>query len=877
MKRIVLNIAGLANWRMSIQDDGNMLMAIRNKYSWCVAGKGHGTMKRLIGVILATGVIFAGKADNVAIPDGICANGDLAILRAGGLTTDLAFYIPEHYGWTAPLIVSSDPFATSPQAEFEQGEPICLNYGFNNAGDGLAVSNFVNRFTLSNGDHLEDSWMGFVMRTDGWGWLGYNFMPDFLNNLPPGDYTLTCTLNADGDIAESNVANNTRSVSFAVKGPDLTVSEASVHREVITLSESVTLRWRVANVGNGSAGKSQTALMLYDVSNGNLVNGKNIGYVACDPLAVGGSREYVKTISGKSLGLGVHNFMVCVDDTGAIVESDESNNIKKLYIEVVADAATWSKSSVDWQFKKKDGEADSFFMSASSDMKKKATTFIAGQPIYMRCCWWNAKKGAVYGKMRCSIYLNGIEKLYGEADSIEANHYRFFTDTSPDALQGLPAGSYTLTAVLDSENSWQETNEKNNVKSISFTVVGKPTIYCETSYRCALNVPVSWPVTIYGKATVNGLPSGLKYSGGAITGKATKSGTYTVSIYAANDAGAVSKTLTIHVVSPGFHVSCSAQPNGASDPQDIASGTVVNMMVGVKQLISLSAVPGMSGVEKSDASSMSAKGLPPGLKLSGGTISGVPTKPGSYAASIAFKNKYGWTAGFDVKFVVSAMPEWAVGTFEGGCGTAWSDGARYEFAVSSAGKLSGKVFRLGETWTMSAASSSAFFADDQGEFVFDVALKSGKNTLDAKLYVWDSTYDAIGVSCLVVEDWGMEAYGARAVWTSGICADAIGRANMAGKTKMLEGVEWGLASGESVSLVFAKDGSIKASAKLLPGAAGGNAVPKAVTTSARLVPSTVYTEESGLVKVIEAHAFLYFPPAGKNAEGWFFAVDIRLD
>ena len=792
-----------------------------------------------------------------------------------GTTTDLAFYVPIHYGWAAPLIVSSDPFATSPQNVFEQGEPICLNYAFNNAGDGSAVSNFVNRFTLSNGCHWEDSWDGYVLSTDGWGWLGYNLTPDFLNGLPPGDYTLTCELNVDGELPESNTANNTRSVSFRIKGADLTVSKASVHKEVITLSESVTLRWRVANLGDGAAGKSQSAIWLYDVSNGKLVNERNIGYVPCDSLAASGSYEFAKTFSGKSLGLGVHNIAVWADGKGEIAELDESNNYKLVYIEVVAENAAWSKSNVDWQFNKIKGEPDDFFLSDASNLKKKATTFIEGNPMYVRCCWWNAKKVAVNGNMRVRVVLNGGSGVYVDRSSFAKNYYYYLADAQPGFLQDLPAGNYTLTAILDSENAWQEANEKNNVKTIAFKVVGRPTIFCESSYRCALNEPVSWPVTIYGKATVKGLPAGLKYSGGAISGKATKAGTYPVTFLANNEAGAVSRAITINVVDPGFNVSCVAQPNGASVSQNLSSGAVVDMMVGVKQFMSLSAVPGMVGVANSSASTISAKGLPPGLKLSNGTISGVPTKSGSYAASITFKNKLGWTASFDLKFVVSPIPEWSLGMFGGGCGAAWDDGARYEFTTSSAGKLSGKVFRLGETWTMTAPSSSALIAGKQDEFVFDVTLKSGKTAIDAQLYVWDSGYDSIGISCLVVEAWGMEAYGARTVWTSGICAEAIGQTQLIGETITIEGSSWELLDGEFVNLVLGKDGVVKASAKFVSGAANGKTTFKTVTTSARLIPWNI-TEESGIMKVEKARLILYFPPLTKNAPGKFFSIVVTL-
>ena len=794
---------------------------------------------------------------------------------SGGTAADLAFYVPEHKGWTAPLIVSSDPCGTSPQSVFEQGETIFLNYAFTNSGNGLAVSNFVNRFTLSNGQYLEDSWDGYVLPENASAWFGYNFTPEFLQNLPPGDYTLTCTLNVDGSLQGDDMDNNTTSVSFRVKGPDLTVSSLSVSRDVITLSETATLRWGVTNSGDGSASASKTCVRLYNSSG----SSTDLAYVDCVPLAASGSAEYTLTLSGKKIGIGEYYILVNADEKDAVAESDETNNGKRVSFKVESDHSTYSTANVDWQFKKlNSSDPDSFYLSSDSGLKKKVTTFNVGQPIYMRRAFWNAKKKTVYGEVTSSYWLNGVRVVSSLEESyINVNTILYNTVTCLDFLQNLPAGSYTLTAVLDSENDWQETNEKNNVKSISFTVVGNPTIASESTYHCALNVPVSWPVTIYGKATVKGLPSGLKYSGGVISGKATKAGTYTVTFSASNATGSASKTIKIVVENPGFAVTCSAKPNGVSSPSDVAAGDTMNLFVGVKQEFSLSAEPGKAGVEKSAVSSMSAKGLPSGLKLSKGVISGVPTKAGSYSATITFKNKYGWTSSFDMKFVVSALPVWAAGTFEGGCGTAWDDGARVTFTVSSAGKLSGKVFRHGESWTMTASAYSAY--DDWDEtFAFDVVLKNGKNTMDASLLVRNFAGDDVGAAYLSVDSWNAEIYATRTAWATGICAEALTRANVNGKSFTLDGYSLdSLASGESIKLAFGKNGSVKATANLVAGEKNGKVVFKSKSASVTLAPWRPNSTDSNGTMLEGAKLFLYFPPSGKNAtDGRFFNVNVEF-
>jgi len=776
-------------------------------------------------------------------------------------------------GWSAPLVVSATADSTQGSTSFLDTDSLYVSWLID-CGNVNAEGTFYTCLYVD--DVLQHSWYteGGLSR-DYYVWnKGYS-----LGTLSAGTHKVRIVADATGVVAESDESNNSFETTITVVRdwfPNLSVSSPSVSRTPITVSDSVTVHWWVENNGDAAADKNKIAFFTYkqDEASGEYKLVKT-EWVDCLPLAAGGRQEFTKTITGKSLGEGVYAFFVEADGNGTIIERNESDNAKAVAVTVTKDITTSSKSSVDWQFYKMKGEADSFVLSASSDLKKKATTFNVGEPIYMRCCWWNAKKNSVYSKMRCSIYLNGIEKMYGDVDSLEKNHYKFFTNTQPDFLQNLPAGSYTLTAVLDSENDWQETNEKNNVKTISFTVVGKPTIASESTYYCAINVPVSWPVTIYGKATVKGLPSGLKYSGGAISGKATKAGTYTVTFSASNAAGSTSKTITIVVENPGFAVTCSAKPNGSS-PCDVISGDTIDLFVGVKQEVSLSATPGQDGVEKSDVSSMSAKGLPSGLKLSGGVISGVPTKPGSYSATITFKNKYGWTSGFDMKFVVSALPVWSYGTFGGGCGTTWEDGARCEFTVSSVGKLSGKVYRLGETWTMSATSYSSYI---DGYFMFDVVLKNGKNTLDTKLWVWKAVDEDVGVSYMSVNSWGVEMNATRLAWTTGICAEALSRANVNGKSLTLDGDSLDdLASGESIKLTFAKNGSVKVSASFVSGEKNGKVTFKTKSASASLVPWWIDTTESGAAVLIGAKLFLYFPPSSKNsADGRFFDIGVGFE
>ncbi|MBR4654923.1 MAG: SUMF1/EgtB/PvdO family nonheme iron enzyme [Kiritimatiellae bacterium] len=200
----------------------------------------------------------------------------------------------------------------------------------------------------------------------------------------------------------------------------------------------------------------------------------------------------------------------------------------------------------------------------------------------------------------------------------------------------------------------------------------KPAIYCDSSYTVIPGQSCSIPITVLSTikkttVTVKGLPSGLKYSGGKITGKAKKPGTSKVTITAKNSKGTAKKTIKIVAKNPGFTVSVSARVNGTSAENATtvtSSGATVTVRVGVQQTFALTATPGMSGVSGSSAT-VKVSGLPSGLAYKSGKISGVPRKAGTSTVAIKLTNKWGWSRTFKIKIKAVALPSAVVGTFNG--------------------------------------------------------------------------------------------------------------------------------------------------------------------------------------------------------------------
>lgn len=618
-------------------------------------------------------------------------------------------------GWSAPLVVSATSNSTYGATTFLDTDSLYVSWLID-CGNANAEGTFYTCLYVD--EEPKYAWKhSDGLPRDYYVWnIGYE-----LGTLSAGKHKVRIVTDATDAVAESDESNNSFETTITVLRdwfPNLSVSSISVSAITNALSESATVHWRTENTGDAAAKKTQTAFEIwkYDASAEDWILKKR-EWLACNPLAAGAGRESTRTFSGKTFGAGEYIIRVWADGNDAEYEKNEIDNYAMTRITVVKDNVAKSSSGVDWQFTKVNkSDPDSFYLSTSSSSKKKATTFTVGQPIFMRCCYWNATKKAVNGSMKVTISLNGGSGIYLEGSYFQKNYYYYNINRTPGFLQNLPAGRYTLTAVLDSENNWTEKNEKNNVKTISFTVVDTPQIFGCEEFTCALNESVVWPISSEGTVTCGKLPSGLKYSGGAIVGKATKVGTYAVKFTAKNAKGSVSRTIRIIVTNPGFEVSIARISNADSgNPSvNIGAGAVVPMYVGVGQRFTLDATPKKDGVSKSAVSSISVSGLPSGMKYSKGVISGAPTKTGTYTVKIVFKNALKWSETFTWKMTVLPLPEWAKGQFSGYAATAdgKSVSENFSMTVGSTGKISGK-FKLGGTnWTFSASSFAAEAAVD---------------------------------------------------------------------------------------------------------------------------------------------------------------------
>ena len=131
---------------------------------------------------------------------------------------DLRFVTPSASAWEAPMFIS---VATEDHRLIDtvvEGQTIYLSYAFQNYST-KRVSGFKNVFRLSNGVAFKQDWASHEVQSLKNG--GFEMLEvEWLQNLKPGKYTLTCTLNDERTLTESDYSNNTYTISFTVVSRD---------------------------------------------------------------------------------------------------------------------------------------------------------------------------------------------------------------------------------------------------------------------------------------------------------------------------------------------------------------------------------------------------------------------------------------------------------------------------------------------------------------------------------------------------------------------------------------------------------------------------------------------------------------------------------
>ena len=356
--------------------------------------------------------------------------------------------------------------------------------------------------------------------------------------------------------------------------------------------------------------------------------------------------------------------------------------------------------------------------------------------------------------------------------------------------------------------------------------------------------------------TVKGLPAGLKFDAktGVISGKATKPGTYKVTVGATNATQKQPVTAEFEIVVPNL---ASEKLPGLE--QDTKAYGVV--MCGV-------ALPtDLVDCTPEDGWTVKAAGLPAGLRFTAkdvvdpktkkvtapaNTVYGVPTKAGTFTVTFTATKRGEPNQVATITMRVEALPAWAQGTFAGYA--AGDDGGRGSatMTVAANGRVGGKVALGGANWTFSAASFSRVEYGSGTNLVVEAVAKAGKAERAIELSVSACAGGPAGTALVNGTATGGFVDGSaslvawRNVWkdraTASAAKAAIGPFVGVYTVSVADGTDYG--SGY-LSLTVGKDGATRATGKLADG------------TSVTATSPLMYDEDAGWFVLLYAAPSAY--------------------
>ena len=549
------------------------------------------------------------------------------------------------------------------------------------------------------------------------------------------------------------------------------------------------------------------------------------------------------------LAPGTHTIKIATDATGAVAESDETNNSYTRTVIIEEDMRQYIMP-VTVTYLAGGGTGTMKPVTKNIDVSKLASSY------KLASC-----------SFKCSGYVfDGWELIYDACGAYEENPV-------------YPAGyEYKeFCGDLMFRATWKE-----DVLDVSFDEETAGLVLEAGGGFC---IPLEVTSTTAPKITVKGLPKNVKYNASTfcIEGVATEPGAHAITISATS---ATIKTPVVRTLVLNF-ANIESEYLPGLDPDLDAYRLMAG--VNVDDLLDLHAVGGYSVT--------SVKGLPAGLKYDSrsGEVSGVPTKDGVYNVTITAKNGTRTTSA-TVTIRVDALPRWAQGTFTGrierqvehvdefGEPSSHDDYDMATATVSTDGKISGKITDGDKNWTFSAKSFDAMkhpvimtFDDDLQPYeyedesvtilVADVTAKSGRLARRYRVEIsqlqsaQEGMENGIFIGYDVDDDEGDDAVPDATMYRN-LCKDKQLAREVKASLKALAGIYNVALEGGYLSVNVSEKGEVKATGRLFDGTSIS-------VTSPLLNDSDITTDTGGW--------FFYIHSAPASYKGGKFSTRVYVD
>ncbi len=412
------------------------------------------------------------------------------------LTYDESFTININNVPEPDLVVSAATVPTSAA----WNETVALSWTVTNQGDGTAPADWYDYVYISNDEVLDNSDTYLTNRSAGndtplAAGASYTATQNItIPNVGTGNKYLLFVADRNNNQGETNETNNVRAITIDVTAPDLVVSAATTPASG-AWGETVALSWTVTNQGDGTAPAD-----WYDyvyISNDQTLDNSdtyltNRSAGNDTPLAAGASYTATQNITIPNVGTGNKYLLFVADRNNNQGETNESNNVRAITIDVTA---------------------PDLVVSAATTPASAAL----GETVALSWTVTNQGNGTASADWYDYVYISD-DQVLDNSDTYVTNRSAgndtplavgaSYTVNQNVTLPNTATGSRYLLFVADRNNNQGETNETNNVQAVAINLNASDLVVSNITAPIEAisgqQIEIAWTITNQGNADATG-------------------------------------------------------------------------------------------------------------------------------------------------------------------------------------------------------------------------------------------------------------------------------------------------------------------------------------------------------------------------------------
>ncbi len=414
----------------------------------------------------ATGIEYYIVAEDDLGLKSYWASADYPEVLTSGQSPNLSPYTLEQYDWTSPLVIALTEDATEDASVIYDNQEIYINFAYNNDGNSDAGSHKVQ--ILIDGS-VNNTW-SVDFSTD----PGYiNFIDNYnIGTLSSGTHTILMKIDSDDDITESDETDNVFSKNITILPTGTSVANLAPYTPegwsnpvVLTTTEGTTtqnatfyddedvfLNLAYANFGEGDAGPHYSYIYIDETAD-------TLYWPASSGLE---SMTYLSTTDYNlgNLSVGEHIVRFVADVDNYVLEANETDNEFSDTINVLP---RYQPNLLPYTPSGWDG---SLVISTVAGTHSTESAFNTNDEIYIDGAFEN--NGSIEsGVYRVRIYVDSMLYLFEDDEGLDLVTYKYVEDFNVGKLS---QGSHDITLFVDCFNDVSETDENDNMKTMTIEV-----------------------------------------------------------------------------------------------------------------------------------------------------------------------------------------------------------------------------------------------------------------------------------------------------------------------------------------------------------------------------------------------------------------------